>query len=48
MLTEQKNKTAKLFQFTATSNNPWDEVQFTFWKHKVTNIFLSVIHSAGT
>jgi hypothetical protein len=42
-LTEQKNKTAKLFQFTATSNNPWDEVQFTFWKHKVTNMVLSVI-----
>jgi hypothetical protein len=36
MLTEQKNKTAELFQFTAISNNPWDEVQFTFWKHKVT------------
>ncbi len=30
MLTEQKNKTAKLFQFTATANNPWDEVQFNF------------------
>ncbi len=29
MLTEQKNKTVKLFQFTATSSNPWDEVQFT-------------------
>ena len=23
MLTEQKNKTVKLFQFTATSSNPW-------------------------
>ena len=28
MLTEQKNKTAKLFQFTATTSSPWDEVQF--------------------
>jgi hypothetical protein len=46
MLTEQKNKTAKLFQFTATSNNPWDEVQFTFWKHKVTNMVLSAIRLA--
>jgi hypothetical protein len=26
MLTEQKNKTTKLFQFTATTNSPWDEV----------------------
>ena len=26
ILTEQKNKTAKLFQFTATTNNPLDEV----------------------
>jgi hypothetical protein len=43
MLGEQKNKTEKLFQFTATSTNPWDEVQFTFWKHKVTNMALSVI-----
>ncbi len=31
MLTEQKNKTAKMFQFTATTSNPWDEVQFNFW-----------------
>ena len=46
MLTEQKNKTVKLFQFTATSNNPWDEVQFTFWKHKVTNMVLSAIRLA--
>jgi hypothetical protein len=47
MLAEQKNKTAKLFQFTATSNkNPWDEVQFTFWKHKVTSMVLSVIRLA--
>jgi hypothetical protein len=44
--TEQKKKKAKLFQFTATSNNPWDEVQFTFWKHKVTNIVLSAIRLA--
>jgi hypothetical protein len=37
MLEEQRNKTAKLFQFTATSNNPypWDEVQFTVWKHSM-------------
>jgi hypothetical protein len=41
MLGVQKNKTAKLFQFTATNTNPWDEVQFTFWKHKVTNMVLS-------
>jgi hypothetical protein len=46
MLTEQKNKTAKLFQFTATANNPWDEVQFNFWKHKVTNMVLSSIRLA--
>jgi hypothetical protein len=46
MLTEQKNKTVKLLQFTATSNNPWDEVQFTFWKHKVTNMVLSAIRLA--
>ena len=46
MLTEQKNKTVKLFQFTATSSNPWDEVQFTFWKHKVTNMVLSSIRLA--
>ena len=46
MLTEQKNKTVKLFQFTATSSNPWDEVQFTFWKHKVTNMVLSAIRLA--
>jgi hypothetical protein len=46
MLTEQKNKTVKLFQFTATSNNPWDEVQFTFCKHKVTNMVLSAIRLA--
>jgi hypothetical protein len=30
MLGVQKNETAKLFQFTATNTNPWDEVQFTF------------------
>ncbi len=41
MLTEQKNKAAKLFPFTATTSNPWDEVQFNFWKHKVTNMVLS-------
>ncbi len=46
MLTEQKNKTAKLFQFTATTSNPWDEVQFNFWKHKVTNMVLSAIRMA--
>jgi hypothetical protein len=43
ILAEQKNKTTKLFQFTVTSNNPWDEVQFTFWKHKVINMVLSAI-----
>jgi hypothetical protein len=32
-----------LFQVTATSNNPWDEVQFAFWKHKATNMVLSAI-----
>jgi hypothetical protein len=46
MLTEQKNTTAKLFQFTATTSNPWDEVQFNFWKHKVTNMVLSAIRLA--
>ena len=46
MLTEQKNKTAKLFQFTATTSSPWDEVQFNFWKHKVTNMVLSSISLA--
>ncbi len=46
MLGVQKNKTAKLFQFTATNTNPWDEVQFTFWKHKVTNMVLSSIKLA--
>jgi len=46
MLTEQKNKTAKLFQFTATTSSPWDEVQFNFWKHKVTNMVLSSIRLA--
>ncbi len=46
MLTEQKNKTAKLFQFTATTSSPWDEVQFNFWKHKVTNMVLSAIRLA--
>jgi hypothetical protein len=46
MLAEKKNKTQKLFQFTATTNNPWDDVQFTFWKHKVTNMVLSVIRLA--
>jgi hypothetical protein len=35
MLGMQKNKTAKLFQFTVTNTNSWDEMQFTFWKHKV-------------
>ncbi len=48
MSTEQKNKTAKLFQFTATTSNPWDEVQFNFWMHKVTNMVLSAIGLAGT
>ena len=46
MLVEQKNKTAKLFQFTATNSSPWDEVQFNFWKHKVTNMVLSSIRLA--
>ena len=46
MLMEQKNKTARLFQFTATTSNPWDEVQFNFWKHKVTNMVLSAIRLA--
>jgi hypothetical protein len=46
MLAEQKNKTAKLFQFTATTSNPWDDVQFNFWKHKVTNMVLSTIRLA--
>ena len=43
MLTEQKNETAKLFQFTATTSNPWDEVQFNFGKHKGTNMVLRAI-----
>jgi hypothetical protein len=46
MLTKQKNRTAKFFQFTATTSNPWDEVQFNFWKHKVTNMVLSAIRLA--
>jgi hypothetical protein len=46
MLEGQKIKTAKLFQFTATNTNPWDEVQFTFWKHKVTNMVRSSIKLA--
>ncbi len=46
MLAEQKNKTAKLFQFTATTSNPWDVVQFNFWKHQVTNMVLSAIRLA--
>jgi hypothetical protein len=46
MLAEQKNKTKKLFQFTATTTNPWDDVQFTFWKHKVTNMVLSAVRIA--
>ena len=46
ILTEQKNKTTKLFQFTATTSSPWDEVQFNFWKHKVTNMVLSSIRLA--
>ncbi len=46
MLTEQKNKITKLFQFTATTSSPWDEVQFNFWKHKVTNMVLSSIRLA--
>jgi hypothetical protein len=46
MLTEQKNKTAKLFQLTAMTSNPWDEVQFNFWMHKVTNMVLSAIRLA--
>jgi hypothetical protein len=46
MLAEQKNKTQKLFQFTATTNIPWNDVQFTFWKHKVTNMVLSAIRLA--
>ncbi len=45
-LTEQKNRTKKLFQFTATTTNPWDDVQFTFWKHKVTNLVLSAVRMA--
>jgi hypothetical protein len=46
MLIEQKNRTRKLFQFTATTTNPWDDVQFTFWKHKVTNMVLSSVRMA--
>ncbi len=46
MLTEQKNKTRKFFQFTATTTNPWDDLQFTFWKHKVTNMVLSAVRLA--
>jgi hypothetical protein len=46
MLTEQKSKTAKLFHFTAATSNPWDEMQFNFWKHKVTNMVLSAIRLA--
>jgi hypothetical protein len=47
MLTEQRNKTKKkLFQFTAITTNPWDDVQFTFWKHKVTNMVLSAVRMA--
>jgi hypothetical protein len=47
MLAEQKkDKTKKLFQFTATTTNPWDDVQFTFWKHKVTNMVLSALRIA--
>jgi hypothetical protein len=46
MLTEQKNKTKRLFQFTATTTNSWDDVQFTFWKHKVTNMVLSAVRMA--
>jgi len=34
MIAEQKNKTAKRFQFTATTNFPWDDAQFNFSKHK--------------
>jgi hypothetical protein len=45
MLTEQKNKTLNCFT-TATISNPWDEVQFHFWKHKVTNMMLSAIKLA--
>jgi hypothetical protein len=45
-LMEQKNRTKKLFQFTASTTNPWDEVQFTFWKHKVTNLVLSAVRMA--
>ena len=45
-LTEQKNRTKKLFQFTATTTNPWDDVQFMFWKHKVTNLVLSAVRMA--
>ena len=45
-LTEQKNRTKKLFQLTATTTNPWDDVQFTFWKHKVTNLVLSAVRMA--
>jgi hypothetical protein len=48
MLRERKNKTAKLFQFitAATSSNPWNETQFTFWGHKVTDMVLSQLHQA--
>jgi hypothetical protein len=46
MLTEQKNKTKKLFQFTTTITNPWDDVQFTFWNHTVTNMVLSAVRMA--
>ncbi len=35
-----------MFQFTATTTNPCDDVQFTFWKHKVTNMVLSAVRIA--
>ncbi len=41
---EEQN--SQVFQFTATASNPWDEVQFNFWKHKVTTMVLSSIRLA--
>jgi hypothetical protein len=41
MLVEQKNRTRKLFQFTATTTNPWDEVQFTFGSTRSPTWFLA-------
>ena len=43
---EEQNSQAKLCQFTATTSNPWDDVQINFWKHKATSMVLSVIRLA--